>query len=104
MARGMRSLESIAGQRAEDAMWGLPESPEFSSIQRAAAKRSNTVPGAEPNGNIRAGAFVPPRGSCVDQQSAVRLPRLNWKLLLQLRELRGFGAWSPSGQELGGRH
>ena len=34
MVRGMRSLESIAGQRVEDAMWGIPESPEFSSIQR----------------------------------------------------------------------
>lgn len=36
MARAMRprSLEVIAGQRAEDAMWGIPESPEFSSIQR----------------------------------------------------------------------
>lgn len=29
-----RSIEIIASQRAEDAMWGIPESPEFSSIQR----------------------------------------------------------------------
>ena len=36
MARALRvkSLEIIAGQRAEDAMWGIPESPEFSSVQR----------------------------------------------------------------------
>jgi rubrerythrin len=36
MARAVRSrsIEIIAGQRAEDAMWGIPESPEFSSIQR----------------------------------------------------------------------
>ena len=36
MTRAMRprSLEVIAGQRAEDAMWGIPESPEFSSVQR----------------------------------------------------------------------
>lgn len=29
-----RSIEIIAGQRAEDAMWGIPESPEFSSVER----------------------------------------------------------------------
>lgn len=29
-----RSIEIIASQRAEDAMWGIPESPEFSSVQR----------------------------------------------------------------------
>ncbi len=29
-----KSIEIIAGQRAEDAMWGIPESPEFSSVQR----------------------------------------------------------------------
>ena len=36
MARAVRSrsIEIIASQRAEDAMWGLPESPEFSSVQR----------------------------------------------------------------------
>ena len=36
MARAVRSrsIEIIARQRAEDAMWGIPESPEFSSIQR----------------------------------------------------------------------
>ncbi|MEX0803447.1 MAG: hypothetical protein WD688_09040 [Candidatus Binatia bacterium] len=36
MARAVRSrsIEIIAGQRAEDAMWGIPESPEFSSVQR----------------------------------------------------------------------
>jgi rubrerythrin len=36
MARAMRpkALEVIARQRAEDAMWGIPESPEFSSVQR----------------------------------------------------------------------
>ncbi|HEX2928656.1 MAG TPA: hypothetical protein VHV54_03015 [Candidatus Binatia bacterium] len=36
MARAMRprSLAVIAGQRAADAMWGIPESPEFSSVQR----------------------------------------------------------------------
>src|SRR6266545_74299 len=35
MARAMRpkALEVIARQRAEDAMWGIPESPEFSSVQ-----------------------------------------------------------------------
>src|SRR6266511_784549 len=36
MARAMRpkALEVIARQRPEDAMWGIPESPEFSSVQR----------------------------------------------------------------------
>lgn len=36
MARALksRSIEIIAGQRAEDAMWGITESPEFSSVQR----------------------------------------------------------------------
>ena len=36
MARAMRpkALEVIARQRAEDTMWGIPESPEFSSVQR----------------------------------------------------------------------
>src|SRR6266540_5372038 len=36
MAGAMRpkALEVIARQRAEDAMWGIPESPEFSSVQR----------------------------------------------------------------------
>ena len=29
-----RSIEIIAGQRAEDEIWGIPESPEFSSVQR----------------------------------------------------------------------
>lgn len=29
-----RSIAIIAGQRAEDSMWGIPESPEFSSVQR----------------------------------------------------------------------
>jgi rubrerythrin len=29
-----KALEVIARQRAEDAMWGIPESPEFSSVQR----------------------------------------------------------------------
>jgi rubrerythrin len=29
-----RSIAIIAGQRAEDAMWGIPESPEFSSVER----------------------------------------------------------------------
>jgi hypothetical protein len=35
MARTPRSnpLKIIASQRAEDAMWGIPESPEFSSVQ-----------------------------------------------------------------------
>jgi rubrerythrin len=36
MARNPRAslIKSIANQRAEDAMWGIPESPEFSSVQR----------------------------------------------------------------------
>lgn len=36
MARAVKSksIAMIAGQRAEDAMWGIPESPEFSSVQR----------------------------------------------------------------------
>ena len=36
MARAVRSgsIAIIAGQRAEDATWGIPESPEFSSVQR----------------------------------------------------------------------
>jgi rubrerythrin len=36
MARALRSksIKIIAGERAEDAMWGIPESPEFSSVQR----------------------------------------------------------------------
>jgi rubrerythrin len=36
MARALksRSIKIIADQRAEDAMWGIPESPEFSSVQR----------------------------------------------------------------------
>ena len=36
MARGRRSksIEVIARQRLEDAAWGIPESPEFSSVQR----------------------------------------------------------------------
>lgn len=36
MARAVRSrsIEIIASQRAQDAMWGIPESPEFSSVQR----------------------------------------------------------------------
>jgi hypothetical protein len=36
MARAMRpkALEVIARQRAEDAMWGIPESPQFSPVQR----------------------------------------------------------------------
>jgi hypothetical protein len=36
MARALksRSIEIIAGQRAEDAMWGITESPESSSVQR----------------------------------------------------------------------
>ena len=29
-----KSIATIAKQRAEDAMWGIPESPEFSSVQR----------------------------------------------------------------------
>jgi rubrerythrin len=28
-----RSIEIIAGQRAEDPTWGIPESPEFSAVQ-----------------------------------------------------------------------
>ena len=36
MSRAMksRSIANLAGQRAEEAMWGVPESPEFSSVQR----------------------------------------------------------------------
>jgi len=36
MVRGTRSkaIKAIANYWAEDAMWGMPESPEFSSIQR----------------------------------------------------------------------
>jgi rubrerythrin len=36
MARAKRSsvIKKIASQWAEDAMWGIPESPEFSSVQR----------------------------------------------------------------------
>jgi len=36
MARALRSkaIEIIAAQRAEDEMWGIPESPEVSSVQR----------------------------------------------------------------------
>src|SRR6516164_659707 len=36
MARGRRSksIKAIAGQRLEDGAWGIPESPEFSSVQR----------------------------------------------------------------------
>ena len=36
MARTPRSssVKAIASQKAEDAMWGIPESPEFSSVQR----------------------------------------------------------------------
>jgi rubrerythrin len=36
MARAVKSksIAIIVGQRAEDAMWGIPESPEFSSVQR----------------------------------------------------------------------
>ena len=36
MARAARSnvIKNIASQWAEDAMWGIPESPEFSSVQR----------------------------------------------------------------------
>ena len=36
MARGRRSsaVKAIAKYWAEDALWGLPESPEFSSVQR----------------------------------------------------------------------
>lgn len=36
MARTSRSrlIKNIASQWAEDAMWGIPESPEFSSVQR----------------------------------------------------------------------
>jgi rubrerythrin len=36
MARSVKpkAIAMIAGQRAEDAMWGIPESPEFSSVQR----------------------------------------------------------------------
>lgn len=36
MARTMRpkSLDILTRERAEDAMWGIPESPEFSSVQR----------------------------------------------------------------------
>ena len=36
MARELksRSIAIIAGQRAEDAIWGIPESPEFSAVQR----------------------------------------------------------------------
>ncbi len=29
-----KSIAAIARQRAEDALWGIPESPEFSSVQR----------------------------------------------------------------------
>lgn len=36
MARTLRSksIRLIGGERAEDGMWGIPESPEFSSVQR----------------------------------------------------------------------
>ena len=36
MARGRRSksIKVIARQRMEDGVWGIPESPEFSSVQR----------------------------------------------------------------------
>jgi rubrerythrin len=36
MARGRRSksIKAIARQRLEDGAWGIPESPEFSSVQR----------------------------------------------------------------------
>ena len=36
MARGRRSksIKVIARQRVEDGVWGIPESPEFSSVQR----------------------------------------------------------------------
>jgi len=36
MQRSIKSktIAMIAGQRAEDATWGIPESPEFSSVQR----------------------------------------------------------------------
>ncbi|HYA29224.1 MAG TPA: hypothetical protein VEI95_10445 [Acidobacteriota bacterium] len=29
-----RSIKALANQKAEDYMWGMPESPEFSSVQR----------------------------------------------------------------------
>src|SRR6266702_3521263 len=36
MARSPRagSIKAIANQKAEDYIWGVPESPEFSSVQR----------------------------------------------------------------------
>ena len=35
MARSLRShsIKAMASQKAEDAMWGIPESPEFSAVQ-----------------------------------------------------------------------
>ena len=32
--RRARLIKSLVSQKAEDAMWGIPESPEFSSVQR----------------------------------------------------------------------
>ena len=33
-ARRDASIRTLANQRAEDSMWGIPESPEFSAVQR----------------------------------------------------------------------
>src|SRR5512139_3100491 len=32
--RRSRLIKALVSQKAEDAMWGIPESPEFSSVQR----------------------------------------------------------------------
>lgn len=36
MARSRRagSINAIAGHKAEDYLWGVPQSPEFSAVQR----------------------------------------------------------------------
>jgi hypothetical protein len=34
------SLKTIAAERADDYMWGIPESPEFSAVQRLKTARA----------------------------------------------------------------